>query len=112
MDLKEVASGVEKRIKVKKQVACEHCKGSGAKDGSSYSNCSTCGGTGQVTRVQNTILGAMQTTSTCPTCQGEGRVITAKCSHCAGEGVVTAEEVITLKIRAVVAEGIQLSIVG
>ncbi|MDR1273238.1 MAG: molecular chaperone DnaJ [Odoribacteraceae bacterium] len=112
LDLKEVATGVEKRIKVKKQVACEHCKGTGAKEGSSYSNCSTCGGTGQVTRVQNTILGAMQTTSTCPTCQGEGRTINAKCPHCAGEGVTVAEEVITLNIPAGVAEGMQLSLSG
>jgi molecular chaperone DnaJ len=112
LDLKEVSTGVEKRIKVKKQVACEHCKGTGAKEGSSYSNCSTCGGTGQVTRVQNTILGAMQTTSTCPTCQGEGRTINAKCPHCAGEGVTVAEEVITLNIPAGVAEGMQLSLSG
>jgi molecular chaperone DnaJ len=112
LDLKEVAAGVEKRIKVKKQVACEHCKGTGAKDGTSYSNCSTCGGTGQVTRVQNTILGAMQTTSTCPTCQGEGRVINSKCTHCSGEGVVVAEDVIVLNIPAGVADGMQLSLGG
>ncbi|MDR2131128.1 MAG: molecular chaperone DnaJ [Odoribacteraceae bacterium] len=112
LDLKEVASGVEKRIKVKKQVSCEHCKGTGAKDGTSYSTCNTCGGTGQVTRVQNTILGAMQTTSTCPTCQGEGRMINTKCTHCGGEGVVMAEEVIVLNIPAGVADGMQLSLGG
>jgi molecular chaperone DnaJ len=112
LDLKEVASGVEKRIKVKKQVACEQCKGSGAKEGSSHSKCNTCGGSGHVTRTQNTILGPMQTTSTCPTCQGEGRVITEKCPRCSGEGVVNAEEVITLNIPAGVAEGMQLSVGG
>lgn len=112
LNLKEVATGVEKRIKVKKQVACGHCNGTGAKEGSSYSNCSTCGGTGQVTRVQNTILGPMQTTSTCPTCHGEGKTINTKCTYCGGEGVVSAEEVIVLNIPAGVADGMQLSLSG
>ena len=80
MNLQEIATGIEKKIKVKKYVACQHCNGTGAKDGKSYSTCSTCKGSGQVTRVQNTILGAMQTTSTCPTCEGEGKIINEKCS--------------------------------
>ena len=73
MTLEEVATGVEKKIKVKKYVADTHCHGTGAKDGNSFSTCSTCHGTGQITRVQNTILGAMQTTSTCPTCEGDNQ---------------------------------------
>ena len=64
LTLEEVATGVEKKIKVKKYVADTHCHGTGAKDGKSFSTCTTCNGTGQVTRGQNTILGAMQTTST------------------------------------------------
>ena len=96
MTLEEVATGVEKKIKVKKYVADTHCHGTGAKDGNSFSTCSTCHGTGQITRVQNTILGAMQTTSTCPTCEGEGKIINEKCSHCNGEGVQLSEEVIQL----------------
>lgn len=112
LNLQEIASGVEKKIKVKKYVACQHCNGTGAKNGNSYSTCSTCRGTGQVTRVQNTILGAMQTTSTCPTCGGEGRIINEKCPHCNGEGVFSSEEIITINIPAGVAEGMQLSISG
>ncbi len=112
LTLEEVATGVEKKIKVKKYVADEHCHGTGAKDGKSYSTCTTCHGTGQVTRVQQTILGAMQTTSTCPTCDGEGKVINEKCTHCNGEGVRLSEEVITLNIPAGVADGMQLSIGG
>lgn len=112
MTLEEVATGVEKKIKVKKYVADTHCHGTGAKDGNSFSTCSTCHGTGQITRVQNTILGAMQTTSTCPTCEGEGKIINEKCSHCNGEGVQLSEEVITLNIPAGVADGMQLSLSG
>ena len=112
MTLEEVATGVEKKIKVKKYVADSHCHGTGAKDGNSFTTCSTCHGSGQVTRVQNTILGPMQTTSTCPTCEGEGKIINDKCPHCNGEGVQLSEEVITLNIPAGVAVGMQLSLSG
>ena len=112
MNLQEIATGIEKKIKVKKYVACQHCNGTGAKDGKSYSTCSTCKGSGQVTRVQNTILGAMQTTSTCPTCEGEGKIINEKCTFCNGEGVLMSEEVSSINIPAGVAEGMQLSLSG
>jgi molecular chaperone DnaJ len=112
MNLEEIANGVEKKIKVNKYVGCKPCKGSGAKDGSAFNTCSTCRGTGQVTRVTNTILGAMQTTSTCPTCGGEGQSITDKCTSCHGDGIVRDEEVISINIPAGVAEGMQLSVSG
>jgi molecular chaperone DnaJ len=112
MTLEEIANGVEKKIKVNKYVACKPCNGSGAKNGSSYNTCSTCKGSGQVTRIQNTILGAMQTTSTCPSCGGEGQSITEKCTSCHGDGVVQAEEVISINIPGGVAEGMQLSVGG
>nr|WP_320021342.1 molecular chaperone DnaJ [uncultured Draconibacterium sp.] len=112
LNLQEIVNGVEKKIKVKKYVACQHCNGTGAKNGSSYSTCGTCGGAGQVTRVQNTLLGQMQTTSACPTCGGEGKMITDKCNHCAGEGVIREEEVINIKIPAGVGEGMQLNVSG
>ncbi|MBN1767167.1 MAG: molecular chaperone DnaJ [Prolixibacteraceae bacterium] len=111
LTLKEIANGAEKKIKVKKYVKCNSCDGSGAQDGS-YSTCSTCHGTGQVTRVSNTFLGQMQTTSACPTCGGEGRIITNKCTTCYGEGIVKGEEVITINIPAGVGEGMQLSMSG
>ena len=106
MHLQEIATGIEKKIKVKKYVACQHCNGTGAKDGKSYSTCSTCKGSGQVTRVQNTILGAM------PTCEGEGKIINEKCTFCNGEGVLMSEEVISINIPAGVGEGMQLSLSG
>ncbi|WP_321299739.1 molecular chaperone DnaJ [Marinifilum fragile] len=112
LTLKEIAEGVEKKIKVKKYVECNSCNGSGAKDSSSFSTCSTCNGSGQVTRIQNTILGQMQTSSTCPSCNGEGKMITNKCTSCAGEGIVRDEEIISINIPAGVAEGMQLSVSG
>jgi molecular chaperone DnaJ len=112
LTLKEIANGVEKKIKVKKYVACEYCNGTGAENGTAYSTCSTCGGTGRVTRVANTLLGQMQTRSTCPTCGGEGKTITKKCPHCNGDGVIRKEEIITINIPAGVEEGMQLSVSG
>ncbi len=112
LTLEEIANGVEKKIKVQKYVACKPCSGSGAKNGSAHSTCSTCKGSGQVSRVTNTILGAMQTTSTCPACGGQGQTITEKCPSCHGDGIVREEEVININIPAGVAEGMQLSVSG
>ncbi|HDP74322.1 MAG TPA: molecular chaperone DnaJ [Bacteroidales bacterium] len=112
LSLSDIANGVEKKIKVNKYVSCHSCGGTGAAGGSSYSTCSTCRGSGYVTRVTNTLLGQMQTTTPCPTCNGEGKVITNKCVACNGEGVVRDNEVITVKIPAGVAEGMQLNVQG
>ena len=108
----EIAKGVKKNIKVKKHVACTQCHGSGAKDKGSVQTCNTCGGSGQVRKVQNTFLGQMQTVTTCPTCNGEGTTITAKCPNCRGEGRVYGEETVSIDIPAGVQEGMQLSING
>ncbi|MCD4772025.1 MAG: molecular chaperone DnaJ [Bacteroidales bacterium] len=112
LTLQEIAKGAEKKIKVGKYVECKSCQGSGARAGSSYSTCPTCHGSGQVTRISNTFLGQMQTSSTCPTCGGEGQSIAEKCHECAGNGIIRGEEVITLKIPAGVADGMQLSVSG
>jgi len=111
LTLEDVANGVQKKIKVNKYISCEPCSGSGAENGS-YSNCGSCGGTGQVTRVQNTILGQMQTASTCPSCGGEGRSIDSKCKTCFGDGITRKDEVVTIDIPAGVEEGMQLSVSG
>lgn len=112
LTLEEIANGCEKKIKVNKYVSCSSCSGTGAKNGTAYSTCHTCKGSGQVTRVTNTILGRMQTSSPCPTCNGEGTVITDKCTSCAGNGVVKADDVISINIPAGVQEGMQLSVNG
>jgi len=112
LNLKEIVYGTKKTIKLNKHVTCDVCDGSGAKDKSSVSTCSTCHGAGQVRRVTQTILGQMQTTSTCPTCHGDGSTITAKCTKCKGEGKIFGEDSVTLDIPAGVGEGIQLSMTG
>lgn len=112
LNLQEIANGTEKKIKVSKYVSCMQCDGTGAREGSRFSTCHTCQGSGQVRRVSNTFLGQMQTVSECPTCGGEGKIITEKCTACYGEGIVKEQEIIPISIPAGVAEGMQMNVSG
>jgi molecular chaperone DnaJ len=109
LTLEEIAHGVHKKIKVKKDVACSTCNGSGAKDSGSVKACNTCGGNGVVRQVRNTFLGQMQTTVTCPTCNGAGKIISSFCGGCKGSGTSHGEETIDIDIPAGVESGMQLS---
>lgn len=110
--LKDIMNGVDKKLKIPRWVACESCKGTGAKDGTAFHTCGTCHGTGRVTRVQQTFLGAMQSQSVCPECNGEGKTIDQKCSVCGGEGIVKKDEIISFHIPAGVQDGMTLTMRG
>lgn len=112
LTLQEVLTGTTKKFKVKKDVACQHCHGTGAEAGSGSETCPTCHGSGVVNRTVRTMLGMMQTQSECPTCHGEGTVIKNKCTECGGTGVVKGEEVVEVKIPAGVAEGMVVNVPG
>ncbi len=112
LNLQEVASGVTKKFKVKKDVQCTHCHGTGAEAGSGTETCPTCHGSGVVTRTTQSLFGLMQTQSVCPTCGGEGTIIKNKCQHCHGEGIVKGEEVVEIKIPAGVASGMVVNVPG
>ena len=111
MSLQEVATGVTKKFKVRKDITCNHCHGTGSEDGQTDS-CPTCHGSGVVTRTTQSLFGMMQTQSVCPTCQGEGRIIKNKCHECGGSGVVKGEEVVEIKIPAGVADGMVVNVPG
>lgn len=110
--LKDIMDGVEKKLKIPRLVADPHCHGTGAKDGTAFSTCQRCHGTGYVTHLQQTFLGAMQSESVCPECNGEGKIITEQCSHCHGQGVEKKEEVISFRIPVGVKDGETLIIRG
>ena len=93
-------SGVEKEITVTRNETCDNCHGTGAKPGTSVTKCTTCNGTGQVTQVQNTILGQMQTRRTCTVCHGTGEIIKEPCEVCHGNGTVRKQPRIKVKIPA------------
>ncbi|MDY6149002.1 MAG: molecular chaperone DnaJ [Porphyromonas sp.] len=109
LTLKDVALGVEKKVKIKKDVSCSVCHGRGTTESDGKRTCSTCKGAGVVYTVTNTMFGAMQTQSTCPTCNGLGEVITKPCKHCNGKGIEKGEETVSFKIPAGVENGMQLS---
>ena len=103
LTLEEIANGVEKKIKVKRKKVAK---------GTSYKTCSTCNGSGQVTRIQNTILGRMQTSAPCNTCGGSGQSIDKKPSNADEHGMLQTEETVSIKIPAGVVEGMQLKVSG
>ena len=103
LSLEDIANGVEKKIKVKRKIQAP---------GTTYKTCSTCNGTGQVTRIQNTILGRMQTSSPCNVCGGSGQVIDKRPSGADNQGLITSEETVSVKIPAGVEEGMQLKVTG
>lgn len=111
LTLEEVAKGATKKFKVKKDVTCSHCHGSGSQDGKTES-CGTCHGTGYVTRQMNTMFGRMQQQSVCNVCGGKGTTIKNKCQHCSGTGVVSGEEVVEVQIPAGVQDGMILTVRG
>lgn len=112
LTLDEIAHGSEKKIKVKRYITCDECGGNGARKGTALRVCPTCNGSGQIRKVVNTMLGQMVSSSTCPTCAGEGKTIEDRCSKCHGEGRILEEEVINVKIPAGVGDGMQLSMSG
>ena len=112
LTLEEIDQGVTKKIKVKKQLRCTTCNGSGAKDSASVKTCSTCSGSGYVRQVRSTFLGQMQTTTICPGCGGSGTMVTASCPSCKGGGQISGSETIEIEIPAGVENGMQLSMRG
>ena len=103
LTLEEIASGVEKKVKVKRKVQAKNV---------SYSTCGSCNGSGQTVRITNTILGRMQTAATCPTCSGSGQTISNRPSGSDSQGMVQEEETVSIQIPGGVEDGMQLKVSG
>ncbi|MFO7824671.1 MAG: molecular chaperone DnaJ [Cyclobacterium sp.] len=101
LNLRELANGVEKKIKVKRHMIA---------DGVTFKNCATCQGSGQVKKVVNTMLGQMVSASTCPACEGSGQIVDKRPPNADARGLVIKEEIIPINIPAGVADGMQLSL--
>ena len=112
LNLQEISTGVTKKFRVKKDIVCSHCHGTGAEAGTQPETCPTCHGTGYTVQTKQTIFGVMQTQGSCPTCHGEGQVIKNRCKECGGDGVIKGEEVVEIKIPAGVAEGMVVNVPG
>ena len=103
LKLEEIVNGVEKKIKVKRKTLSPDSK---------FSTCITCNGSGQVSRITNTILGRMQSTSICPNCNGAGQSITSRGAGTDSNGMINSEETVSIKIPPGVEEGMQLKVSG
>lgn len=112
LNLEEIAFGTEKKLKVKKQVKCDECNGTGAETESDYETCSTCNGMGQVRQVHKTMLGQMVNVQPCPDCRGEGRIIKNKCHKCHGEGRYKGEETVQVRVPSGVSDGNYITLRG
>ncbi len=111
LTLNEILTGTTKKFKVKTDVTCPHCHGSGSSDGQT-STCPHCNGSGVEIRQQRTILGMMQSQTTCSHCNGEGTVIKNKCPHCGGEGIVAGENIVEVHFPAGLEDGMMLQLDG
>ncbi len=112
LTLEEIATGVEKKIKVKKWKTCGTCSGSGAKPGSSKSSCPHCNGTGELRQVSRSMFGQFVNISTCAHCGGTGNIIKDQCTACEGEGREHGESTIKISVPAGVSEGNYLTLQG
>ena len=108
LPLEQAVAGTTVKIRIPKMVACETCKGSGAKKGSTPVDCSTCGGVGQV-RMQQGFFSVQQT---CPQCRGAGKIITDPCSTCRGQGRVQDRKTISVKVPEGVDNGDRIRLAG
>lgn len=112
LDLEEIATGKEKKIKLNRYHTCAPCTGTGAENGSSMRTCPTCNGAGEIRQVAGGGFFQQIVVSACPTCQGSGKIIEKSCKHCEGKGRTLQEEIISIKVPAGVQEGMALTMRG
>ncbi|HEX5797201.1 MAG TPA: molecular chaperone DnaJ [Candidatus Saccharimonadales bacterium] len=105
LEFEEAIFGTEKKLKLKLEDICSHCKGTTAEPGYELKNCDTCKGTGQVIKAMRTVFGNIQQQSICDTCKGTGKVPEKICSVCRGKGTEKTTQETALKIPAGIDDG-------
>jgi molecular chaperone DnaJ len=112
LTLEEIATGVTKKIKIKKQIKCEDCNGSGADAGTSLKTCPVCNGTGEVRTVSRSVFGQFVNITTCSNCSGEGKTVETPCKKCYGDGRYNDETTIKIDVPAGIEEGNYMTMRG
>lgn len=105
LTLEEIAKGVQKTIRLSRMETCDTCTGSGAKPGSEPVSCDMCGGVGQIRQATRSLFGQFVNVTTCPQCNGNGKVVRDQCSNCQGQGRVKNQKDLSVNIPAGVSEG-------
>ncbi len=109
----EAVFGTTKELKYKRNIQCDACSGSGAKDSTSFKTCPQCNGKGRIIRTQQVFLfGNIQTATTCPMCLGQGQIITEKCSKCSGKGILEIQDKLKIKIPPAIPDNITIRFAG
>ncbi|MCH5346602.1 MAG: molecular chaperone DnaJ [Muribaculaceae bacterium] len=112
LSLEDIAKGVDKTLKIPVLVPDPNCKGTGAKDGTAFTTCQRCNGTGSILTQQQSLFGVHTAHVVCPDCEGEGKTISQRCTHCHGEGVIRSEETVSFHINPGVYNGMVLTMQG
>ena len=112
IDLRDVVFGTEKKVEFRTAVLCDRCEGRCAEPGTSPTTCTTCGGTGHVQRVAQSLLGQMVTVQPCDTCDGHGDIIATPCTQCAGHGRVPKERTVTVTVPSGLESGNRIQVRG
>ena len=110
--LQEAAKGVTKKFKIRKDITCESCHGTGCEGGAQPETCNTCHGSGYTIKTIRSMFGMMQSQVACSDCKGEGTIIKHKCKECGGDGIKKGEEVIEVNIPAGVEDGMVVNVSG
>jgi chaperone protein DnaJ len=108
----DAALGTTISLPINYDEPCDHCHGTGAKDGTAYETCPDCNGQGVVLMQQRSIFGIIQTQQPCPRCHGTGRIIKETCSYCGGKGYSRVKKTIDVKIPAGINNGQQIRVAG
>jgi molecular chaperone DnaJ len=112
LTLEEISEGVSKKIKIKKQVKCNSCNGSGAEAGTSKKTCPVCQGAGEIKTVSRSVFGQFVNIQPCNNCNGEGEVVDTPCKTCSGDGRVSDEVMINIDVPGGVHEGSYMTLRG
>lgn len=110
--LEDIVFGAEKEITYDTIVVCDVCEGTRSRPGTSPQTCDTCGGAGEVSRLQQSLFGAIKVRAACPDCDGTGEIVTDPCENCSGQGRVRARKTVSVKIPAGVSDGTRIPVPG
>ena len=112
LSLEEIASGVTKKVKLKKHKKCGSCNGTGAEDDDAYVTCSVCNGSGEIRQVSRSVFGQFVNIGVCSNCSGTGKIIKNTCSTCSGDGRIYEEDTVKVNIPAGVTDNSYMTLRG
>ncbi len=112
LTLEEIATGITKKLKIRKQVKCNECNGTGAQAGTSLKTCPVCNGAGEVKTVSRSVFGQFVNIQACHNCQGEGKVVDSPCKTCSGDGRIEDDSMIKIDVPAGVEDGQYMTLRG